>query len=103
MANEHSLMNKYMKIPLNTDVIVSHTPPWGDVGGMTLRAIDAGSLALRLRIEQMIPDLVVCGHIHEGYGQHVIPLANGMVVDVQNVAQMDLTYSPVNPPVWVEW
>ncbi len=50
-------------------VLVSHSPPRGaaDVS----RGKSLGSVSLRAAIEQRRPELVVCGHIHESWGQQV--------------------------------
>ena len=48
-------------------VLVSHSPPYGhvdDVGGMNF-----GSRSLLNTIELVSPRLVVCGHIHNCWGQ----------------------------------
>ncbi len=57
-------------------VLVSHSPPHGLVdtsGGQHL-----GSRAVRSAIDRLEPPLVVCGHIHESWGQQVT--VNGTLV-----------------------
>lgn len=101
MSSEGKLALKYDKIPDSTTMIVSHTPMYRDLGGMTLRGEEAGSVALRYRVEQLLAgdpgDLttLVCGHIHEGYGRYDL---DGL--DIINAAQMDLNYVPGNPIQW---
>ena len=49
-------------------VVVSHTPPRGTAVDRTWLMQHVGSTALREFLESRQPDLVVCGHIHEGRG-----------------------------------
>lgn len=49
-------------------VVLSHPPPRGVAVDRTLRGAHVGSTALRTFIEQTHPELVLCGHIHEGRG-----------------------------------
>lgn len=59
-------------IPVNTDIVVSHTPPrlhgdqTTDVGRPT------GCEALRRALWRVRPQLSVCGHIHDGRGADVV-------------------------------
>ncbi len=48
-------------------VLVSHSPPFGLVD--TSRGRHLGSRAVRAAIDRVGPPLVVCGHIHESWGQ----------------------------------
>lgn len=49
-------------------VLVTHAPPYG-VLDRTTSGIHAGSEAVREFIEREKPSLVICGHIHEAFGQ----------------------------------
>lgn len=48
-------------------IFVSHQPPYNTRCDLT-RGRHVGSHAVRAAIEQHQPDLVLCGHIHEGIG-----------------------------------
>jgi len=50
------------------DILVTHSPPMG-VADMTSAGISVGSIAIRDAIERIQPDLALCGHIHESWGQ----------------------------------
>ena len=52
--------------------LVSHAPPYGTKVDITHSGIHVGSTAVRNFIEEHQPDIVICGHIHEGRGQDVI-------------------------------
>ncbi len=64
--------DKFIKIPKNTDVLVTHTPPYGDVGTVLQKfynfGSNYGSIALRKILER--PSCHVryslSGHIHSG-------------------------------------
>jgi len=51
-----------------TRVLVSHAPPRGVVD-FTSSGVHAGSEAVREFVQREQPSLVICGHIHEAYGQ----------------------------------
>jgi uncharacterized protein len=50
------------------DVIVSHSPPKG-IADRTSGGISVGSTAVRDAIARVQPKLVVCGHIHDCWGE----------------------------------
>lgn len=100
--DESELELKWNLIPDNTDVLVLHGPPhgFGDLspysrsGGQYERT---GSPSLTKRIKQISPKLVVCGHIHSGYGMYMCD--DTMIV---NAAQVNEQYQLTNKPVLVE-
>lgn len=49
-------------------IYVPHAPPFQTAVDRVRLGFHAGSTAVRQFIEQRAPDLVVCGHIHEGRG-----------------------------------
>jgi uncharacterized protein len=49
-------------------VVLSHPPPRAERIDRTQAGRNVGSTALREFIDRVQPDLVVCGHIHEGRG-----------------------------------
>lgn len=80
----------YAEIPEGIDVLVSHQPPYGygdrsfDVGSGRVEHL--GSRELLAAIESVRPRLVICGHIHDGYGRTEyagIPIYNVTLVDEQ--------------------
>lgn len=52
------------KVPLNTDIILTHGPPRGHLDGLK----KSGCAFLTQEILRVRPRLVVYGHIHVGYG-----------------------------------
>lgn len=87
-TTEDELIDIMNKIPADTDIIVSHAPPFGCCDN------NFGCLQLKYQIEIIQPKLVVCGHVHEAFGQGKIKNTN-----VYNVAYVDKKYQPKNKPV----
>lgn len=50
------------------DILVTHSPPKG-VADRASSGLSLGSVAIRAAIERVQPRLVLCGHIHESWGQ----------------------------------
>jgi Icc-related predicted phosphoesterase len=83
------------KIPLDTDVLVTHGPPLGILDKNT-RGDETGCLDLRNALYKVRPRLHIFGHIHEGYG---IAEQDGMIL--VNACQLDERYRLANEPLVV--
>lgn len=78
MQDPDKLKVVYDKIPLGTDIIVSHQPPYGygdRVPDQYLIYQDdgdahVGSKELLAAIDRVKPKVVICGHIHNGRGEY---------------------------------
>ena len=81
----------YAAIPDDTDVLVTHTPPYGilDRDGSILY----GSRELLERVHTIRPRLHLFGHIHKAHGT----TNDGMIV-FSNAAIMDESYDSLNGP-----
>ena len=51
-----------------TDILITHSPPKG-IGDVTSGGLSVGSTAVRNTITRLQPQLALCGHIHESWGQ----------------------------------
>ena len=86
----------YKKIPDNTDIIISHAPPFGihdEVPGKN-SPIHTGSTSLRTRVLQVKPKLCIFGHIHDAYGlttQDSITFANVSLVN----DDLEIAHDPI--------
>lgn len=109
MKKDDELAPIWDTIPRDSDIVLVHGPPWGfgdEVVGFSmtkrgmLEAEHVGSTSLANQLFYDVWEnlqLVVFGHIHEGYGQY--QMKN---VKMLNVSQMDDEYKPVNPPMVID-
>ena len=97
----HLLFNEFINvdgfkiwetIPLETEIVVTHTMPYGILDGVLPRMQSVGSLTLRDRIKEVQPYIQIGGHLHESFGQYT----DGKT-DYYNVSVMDEQYKIVNP------
>ena len=88
------LREKWALIPANTDVLVTHGPPYGYLDH-TVSGKQVGCEELVKRLPELNVKLHVFGHIHEAYGQ--ARLGNTVLC---NASVCDISYRPVNQP-WV--
>lgn len=89
-AKRDQLANRYGLIPDDTDVVISHGPPYKhlDNSHSHYGAVQANDMLARVK-----PKLFICGHVHEEYGSE-----HYLETDLYNVAHCDITYAPVNKP-----
>jgi Icc-related predicted phosphoesterase len=90
--NGEELESKWSNIPEDTDVLITHTPPYG-IGDYTLSNHRAGCELLMFRLEQINPLVHIYGHIHEGYG---VQIKNKTIF--VNASTCDRMYNPTNAP-----
>lgn len=82
------------QIPLDTDVLFTHGPPYGILDKCPE---SQGCKMLLKAVENVKPKFHFFGHIHEGYGRY-----NNGHTEFVNAAIMDEDYNPVNKPMVVE-
>ena len=92
MQPDNMLKEIWDTIPLETEILVTHTMPYGILDGVLPRMQSVGSLTLRDAIKRVRPYIQIGGHLHESYGQYT----DGKT-DYYNVAVMDEQYKVVNP------
>jgi Icc-related predicted phosphoesterase len=93
---EAFLAAKFDLIPADTDIIVAHGPPHG-CGDRTTRPngyAHVGSTAMTRTLRRVQPRLLLCGHIHPGYGSYRL---GG--TEIINASLVDDDYRPVNAVV----
>lgn len=86
----------YDAIPDDTDILITHTPPYG-IFDMVEEGYHVGSVELMDRIKQLNLKMHCFGHIHESYG--VTKLGDTVYV---NASLKNRQYQPVNSPVILE-
>lgn len=67
MLSEEELKKKFEYIPEDTNVLISHGPPFG-ILDKNNKGINCGSKALLERVKKVKPKYHVFGHIHQNYG-----------------------------------
>lgn len=98
---EEELAAKWTLIPEDTDILITHGPPYGILDKTNLNE-HAGSQPLyELLYKQHInPRLHIFGHIHESHGQ--IPKMLDMPsTRFINASHVNESYEPVNKPIRV--
>lgn len=125
-GEEEELKGHYDKIPLDTDILISHSPMHGLLDkvqkfervntfikgeAFTMRKPikneyeNCGSKTLREKVESL-PNikLFCCSHIHEGYGQALFKemLSEKQDVICVNASIMNENYEAVNKPIRIE-
>lgn len=109
---DQDLGEKWALIPEDTDILVTHSPPYGTLD-TTTRGESVGSFSL-LKKATKLPNLkLFCwGHIHEGYGIHTPQklknLAKKEILGpatcksfpyLINASHVNERYKPVNKPI----
>lgn len=101
MKSCEELAKIYAAIPDGVDILVSHQPPfgWGDraVDEQSGELVHLGSHELLATIARVRPRLVICGHIHGGYGSFEY---DGTLV--YNVSVVNEQYRPVRSPTVID-
>jgi hypothetical protein len=100
MKSPYALAALYATIPEGIDVLVTHQPPFGHGD----RVFDASGAAEHVGSEQLLeairrirPGLVVCGHLHEGYGRF-----DYEGIPIWNVSVVNDDYALVRPPTVID-
>lgn len=97
--NDEAADYHWSKIPKNTDVLITHSPPHGilDISASKWATGNSGCPSLAKHVERVKPKYHFFGHIHEGYG--MVEYAHTTFV---NAASLKRDYVQQNPPVFVE-
>jgi Icc-related predicted phosphoesterase len=101
LDGEVELSKKWELIPNDTDILISHSPPYG-VGDNTPQGLNVGSALLLSRIEHVKPALSVFGHIHNGRGAYKLSYDTPCPYDTLclNASVVDERYRMVYNP-WI--
>jgi Icc-related predicted phosphoesterase len=96
---EEHLMDQWKLIPNDTDILITHSPSFGNYDWIKNPdgsiGPSVGSVSLWMRCLEIKPKLHVFSHIHEAYGNCVHH--NG--IRLVNCSIMNEKYKPVNKPV----
>ena len=95
---EEKLAQHWKAIPENTDVLITHSPPYLVWDYVPRSKEHHGSPSLYYEVVERIRPKIHCfGHIHEGYGVRTIE--NTVFVNASN---LDGDYMCVNEPILIE-
>lgn len=95
MKDDNNLADEYSKIPEGLDILITHGPAYGILDKSTYGE-HCGSRQLKERIRDVVPDTVICGHIHEAFGIH-----DDGATRYFNVAHVNIHMDPKNKPVYI--
>ena len=96
--NGEEMKSRWDAIPTDTDILVTHGPPFGyhDIpGGESIRV---GCEMLRYRVDEIKPKIHVFGHVHGGYGYYF----NGHT-HFFNASVLNERYNYTNKPFHFDW
>ena len=82
----------------DTDILISHGPPKSFLDITK----EGDSVGCKTMLETLLikkPKIVICGHIHEGYGRAVLPTGT----KIYNVAICTRNYKPTNKPTVIDY
>ncbi len=96
----------WSRIPHETDILVTHTPPFGTLDTVHRGGHSVGCEALAERLAALEPRLHVFGHIHEAYGVVGTGIGGGAAPGERlsvNASCCTLAYQPTQAPVVIDW
>lgn len=89
-------------IPDDTDILITHCPPFGFHDTIKPGTENLGCPLLRKRVEQIKPMVHIFGHIHGGYGATKIDWDNNQSTIFVNAAICTELYEPLNNAIVVD-
>ena len=92
----NALKSHWDLIPSNTDILITHTPPFG-ILDKTRSGKSIGCEQLSKRLEYLNPKFHIFGHVHESYG--IVETEETTFINASN---MNSTKGLVNPPIVFE-
>jgi Icc-related predicted phosphoesterase len=95
---EDELEKKFFHIPLNVDILITHSPPYGILDNTPTKT-NLGSRSLLKKVLQVKPRFHIFGHIHHGYGKYTDKANN---ITFINASLLDEDYKFVNEPIIIE-
>lgn len=93
--NGVEIMEKWNKIPDDTDILITHTPPHGVLDYVPRSNEMVGCEALTKRLYEINVKLNVFGHIHESYGNKKVNNTECVNASILN-EDYNYTNKPVN-------
>jgi len=92
------IKEKWDMIPVDTDILITHGPPFGKLDYIPYDGKNVGCEELLLKVQEIKPKIHVFGHIHEGYGY----VFDGNTHYI-NAAVLNGRYEYRNKPLTIDW
>jgi predicted phosphodiesterase len=92
------IKEKWDLIPQNTDILVTHGPPFSKLDWVPRDAVNVGCEELMKRVSSVKPKIHVFGHIHEGAGY----VFDGTTHYI-NASILNDRYEFRNRPITIDW
>lgn len=96
--NGEELKEKWNLIPQETDILITHGPPFGYLDKLIQNPQNLGCELLVEKVVSVKPKIHVFGHIHDGYGY----VTNGDTHFI-NASSLNERYVYTNKPLDVVW
>jgi hypothetical protein len=96
--NGKELQETWSNIPNDTEILITHGPPWGHCDVTPYGNLNVGCELLRVRVDELKPKIHVFGHIHSGYGYKFHEGTHFI-----NAAVLGERYSYDNKPLTIDW
>ena len=97
MRPDNYLKEIWDTIPLETEIIICHTMPYGILDGVLPKMQSVGSLTLKDAVKRVQPYIFIGGHLHESHGQYFDGRTN-----YYNVSILNERYQLENEPTIIE-
>jgi len=92
------IKQKWDLIPENTDILITHGPPFGKLDFVYYDGVNVGCEELMKKVESVKPKIHVFGHIHEGAGY----VFDG-TTHFFNASILNDRYEFRNKPITIDW
>ena len=92
------MQEKWNEIPNDTDILITHGPPFGHCDVTPSGNLNVGCEMLRVRVDEIKPKIHVFGHVHSGYGYKFHNDTHFI-----NAAVLNERYKYANKPVTIDW
>ena len=96
--NGWELQEKWMRIPSDIDILVTHGPPFGILDVSSYGNVNAGCELLLEAVKVKKPKIHIFGHIHSGFGYQYIDGTHYI-----NASMLDERYNYSRKPLTFDW
>ncbi len=96
--NGWELQEKWMRIPSDIDILVTHGPPFGILDVSSYGNMNAGCELLLEAVKVKKPKIHIFGHIHSGFGYQYVDGTHYI-----NASMLDERYKYSRKPLTFDW